>query len=144
MRVLLIDQQVQHLGQGQPGYQGFQVDENNCSSICRSCVFPSGTEGMNHGTESRLPDGSGAMPSVNQLGLDFARTMPQFPFQSPWDSSGISRWFLLAGCHNSKSKLKPDGFRSSSMASIRFSPTLTGILWRFRNTCFSPYPFLHP
>ena len=111
MRVLLIDQQVQHLGQGQPGYQGFQVDENNCSSICRSCVFPSGTEGMNHGTESRLPDGSGAMPSVNQLGLDFARTMPQFPFQSPWDSSGISRWFLLAGCHNSKSKLKPDGFQ---------------------------------
>ena len=61
--------------------------------------------------------------------------MPQFPFQSPWESSGIFRWFLLAGCHSSKLKLGPAAFRSLSMASIRFSPTLT---------CFSPYIFLHP
>ena len=42
----------------------------------RWCVLSSDVAGMNHGTEARLPDGSGAMPSVNQLGLDFARTMP--------------------------------------------------------------------
>ena len=57
---MLIYQQVQHLGQGQPGTQGFQVANHNLPFNCRRCVFPSDAEGMNQGTEARILNGSGA------------------------------------------------------------------------------------
>ena len=62
-----IYQQVQHLGQGQPDTQGFQVANHQFSTNCRQCVFPSDAEGMNQGTDARLPDGSRANSRLTRV-----------------------------------------------------------------------------
>ena len=43
-----------------PVTTGFRWPTMMIPSSCRQCVFPSGAEGMNQGTETRLPDGYGA------------------------------------------------------------------------------------
>ena len=96
----------------------------NVPPNCRPCVFSSGPEGRNQGTDARLPDGSGVY-----------RDNVPIPGSSPWEPPDISRWFLLSGRHGSKSKMGLAFLRSSSIASISVPPTLT---------CLSPYLLLHP
>ena len=67
----------------------------------RQCVFPSDAEGMNQGTEARLPDGSGAMfrqPNAVRICQDKA----PIPDSIPLEVIGYFLMALLPGCHSLK------------------------------------------
>ena len=57
MRVLLIDQPVKRLGQGDLRNQGFLVANHDCLCLTPEMRLPSVVEGMNHGNEARFHQG---------------------------------------------------------------------------------------